>query len=238
MRKAKTLGQFQKNSSSCYSFVRNHNLQDLIEKYLSRTKNTWNMSSAISEMKKYKNRKEFILKSKKCYEYFLRNDKKYIIEDFFNIRVPYGYGTIDDCLEQAKKHKTSMQWRKSKDSLYGRASKLKCIKQCTAHMESTPEFITLEMCIASAKKYKTRIQWKKGNPSHYNKCRKNGWLEECSKHLPQNTKLRSIIRVDDGRLFESLSDAARISKTVPCAIKSSIKRNGTAGGYHWKYADE
>lgn len=51
---------------------------------------------------------------------------------------------------------------------------------------------------------------------------------------------KKVVRIEDGRIFNSIHEAARI-----CGLSSNVSislclsgKNHTAGGYHWKYMEE
>lgn len=58
--------------------------------------------------------------------------------------------------------------------------------------------------------------------------------------LPEKKlKRRMVLRVEDGQVFSSVSDAARSSETTSGHITSVCRgQRKTAGGYSWKYMDE
>lgn len=56
----------------------------------------------------------------------------------------------------------------------------------------------------------------------------------------KNPKSRKIVRVEDGKIFESLSDAVRECKLKNHSyISKALSGQGkTAGGFHWEYVKE
>lgn len=52
-------------------------------------------------------------------------------------------------------------------------------------------------------------------------------------------KRKTIVCLETGNQFVSLSDAARaVGLRNGNSIRRAIDRGGTAGGYHWEYLDE
>ena len=51
---------------------------------------------------------------------------------------------------------------------------------------------------------------------------------------------KQIIRIEDGRVFNSITEAAQTCGTHPTGISQCLNgrpHRHTAGGYHWRYAD-
>jgi len=58
--------------------------------------------------------------------------------------------------------------------------------------------------------------------------------KEQGRNQPQN---RAVIR-SDGRRFAYVADAAQMTGTTTSQIASAIRRNGTSGGFGWRYDEQ
>ena len=63
--------------------------------------------------------------------------------------------------------------------------------------------------------------------------------EDTKKKLSESRKNKKpILCVETNILYPSMREAQRMTNISRQNIKSSLKTNGTAGGYHWRYADD
>ena len=90
---------------------------------------------------------------------------------------PFGYWTYDRCLEEAKKYKLKVDFKKNAAGAYDAAKDKGWLVEYT-WLENRPLKWTYETCFEEAKKYKTRSEFSKLSGSAYNVARKNNWLND------------------------------------------------------------
>jgi hypothetical protein len=98
---------------------------------------------------------------------------------------PFGYWTTEICLKSAKKFKSIKEWSIGDTRAYQAASRLKCLTECTKHMEERykPKHWTLEKCMESALKCIGRYEWSLKDSTAYKAAKRNGWFNLCTAHM-------------------------------------------------------
>lgn len=103
---------------------------------------------------------------------------------------PNGYWeTLENCLQEAKKHQTRSSWQRGNPVSYRTASKNGWLEECAAHMlvlKRPDGYWTLEKCKQQALKYKTKVEWRLTDRASFSHANKQGWLEQCCSHMDKD----------------------------------------------------
>lgn len=149
----------------------------------------WTKERCMSEAKKYKFRNEWCVNSGSSYS---KARKKGWFDECIKhmelVNKPNGYWTKEKCLNEAKKYKTKVDWKKNNTASYMAAHKKgwyhEIIKICgIVDIRKSTGYWTKEKCLNEAKKYKTLGEWYRNSTSSYNKANKNNWHKECAAHM-------------------------------------------------------
>jgi superfamily II DNA or RNA helicase len=125
--------------------------------------------------------------------------------------------TKEECIEDALKYKSRIEWTKNSLTIYSYACKKEWFKECTAHFISLGgKSRTKEECIEDAKKYKSRIEWTKNSFTIYNYALKKEWFKECTAHFislggKSRTKEECI---EDAKKYKTDTEWSKNSKTI------------------------
>ena len=105
--------------------------------------------------------------------------------EFLN-RMPTNYWTFDNCLEDALKFKSKIEWQKNSNSAYNAARFNGWLNDCCMHMmklRNDDNYWTKEKCLESALKYQTREEWKQNESAALGAALKHKWYYECTVHM-------------------------------------------------------
>lgn len=98
--------------------------------------------------------------------------------------------TKDNCINDAKHHKTRTKWQKNSSSAYSSAARNDWLDECCIHMPKPKTKVKrkplkwhYQACIEDALNYTNRSTWQKKSNSAYNSAKNNDWLEDCCKHM-------------------------------------------------------
>lgn len=144
--------------------------------------------------------------------------------------------TLNECILDAKKYKYIKNWRAKSCTIYGYAKYKKWLPQCQAHMTKVRLWTKVE-CLKEARKYSSVKDWEKYSRSSMSAARRYGWYLECKDHMT-NLLRKYVKNTDTGKVFETMSAAARSVKVDSGSMTYACKLGKLAGGYHWAYCDE
>lgn len=121
-----------------------------------------------------------------------------------------GYWTLQNCIRDARKYSTRIEWKINSPSAYTLVTKRGWLKECTEHMMWVSERNkwTLPACKKDAKKYKFRVDWF-NNSNGYAAASKNGWLDMCCEHMDYKT----------GTSNQEIEVLTEVKKIYPSATK-------------------
>lgn len=83
-------------------------------------------------------------------------------------------------------------------------------------------------------------QWGKKGPLSQNYGRKHS-PEERARMSANNTRKRAVVCIEDGKVYASSVEAAKDKGTYHTSVNACCNKRphyNTAGGYHWRFADE
>lgn len=105
-----------------------------------------------------------------------------------------GY-TLDDCIKEAKKYSTKLEWQTASKSTYHKALNMGWIDKCCQHMPARSTKVkrsnaknnkwSIEKAKEDAQNYATRLEWRKESPLAYDYAYRKGALDECSSHMTE-----------------------------------------------------
>ena len=101
-------------------------------------------------------------------------------------KVPMGHWTLENLVEDAKKHCTRIEWKNNNPSGYATARSKGCLEKCCTHMVRTrnPDgYWTRERVIESARNYQTIAAWSLPQAGAYDAAKSKGWLEDATRHM-------------------------------------------------------
>ena len=106
---------------------------------------------------------------------------------------PKGYWTIERCIAEAAKHKTSGDFKRHCKGAWSAAHQKGWYKDITRHMRSSAEITaesnrarrkwTKEACLASAAEFNHVVDWQRLFNAAVTMSTRNGWYEECTAHM-------------------------------------------------------
>jgi len=103
-----------------------------------------------------------------------------------------GVWTKENCIEDAKKYVTRLEWQRAPGAGYFTAQQNGWLNECCAHMgigrTNSVVYLTLEMCKADALKYLSPYRWQKRSIRAYQTAHDNNWLDECCAHMRGRNK--------------------------------------------------
>ncbi len=147
----------------------------------------WNKETVLAEAKRYKNKKEWVKHSHHTYKMAGRN--KWLEEACLhmrNVKKPQRYWTIEKLLTDAKKYKTSSEWKRVSASAYATACHSSVLEECTQHMEKmykSKGYWTKNKCRESAKKHLTIREWSLMDGAAYDAAKRNNWIGNSTEHM-------------------------------------------------------
>ena len=99
---------------------------------------------------------------------------------------PYGYWTLERCVEDAKRYGVREQWKRESSGAYDKAHREGWLELCCGHMNSGAKprgYWTLDRCMEDAKGYGSKRDWQSASGSAYLRAHRQGWLEQCCEHM-------------------------------------------------------
>jgi hypothetical protein len=196
--KYSTKAEWQRGDSSAFFKAKTSKWFDVCCKHM--ISNTRTLDECLKIASKYKLKSSFKKNNLTVYYYAFRKGWleeccKHMENDLkiFN-------RTFEDCLEEALKHKTVMEWIKSSATTYSKASKEKWLEECCKHMDKQHikkidvSKITLKDCVEDASKYATKTDWERNSWSIFYYAKKNNWLNEC---LKKTGKIKIDLTLED-----------------------------------------
>lgn len=130
-----TIKEWRKNHQSCYQSAVESKILNECTSHMTRHFFKWTPELCLEDALKYQSRFEWQKKSQAyaasrrfgCYEE--------CISHMVEILKPSGYWNIkENCLEEARKHKTKTQWQKKSSGSFNAAKRNSWIEECTKHM--------------------------------------------------------------------------------------------------------
>lgn len=101
-------------------------------------------------------------------------------------KVPKGHWTLKTLVEDAKKYRTRITWKRANASAYATASVKGLLEKCCDHMERTRNpggYWTKELVISSASAHQTIALWSLAHAGAYDAAKSKGWLGDATKHM-------------------------------------------------------
>ena len=109
--------------------------------------------------------------------------------------------TLDQCMSDARRHKTKSSWQKASPQLVSAARRQKgWYRQCTKHMKPAKKGAskkwTKKKCQKSAENHTNVNDWKAHDYAAYTAAKRYGWLKDCTKHFkPLGNQYKRIVYV-------------------------------------------
>ena len=109
--------------------------------------------------------------------------------------------TLDQCLSDARKHKTKSSWQKASPQIVSAARRQKgWYQQCTEHMKpakiGSPKKWTKNKCRKSAENHTNVNDWKAHDNAAYTAAKRYKWLKDCTKHFkPLGNQYKRLVYV-------------------------------------------
>jgi len=171
-------------NKSLYGYILSKNLMNIIcetygEKY--KPHHIWTKEECIEDVRKYKTKYEWSKMNGAAYATAKRNRWLDEMLGYFAVKDLPKDITKEMCIEDAKKCKTKLEWRRDSIIIFNFAKKMNWFEEATQHMFGGKW--TKEACIEDAKKYKTKTFWRHMSLSAYTLAYKNGWIEDCVAHM-------------------------------------------------------
>jgi very-short-patch-repair endonuclease len=147
----------------------------------------WTKERVLEEAKKYSYQTEWIKAGGGSFS--IAQKKKWLAEACAHMKspkVPMGYWTKERLIDDAKKYKSRVEWKKANGSAYATAGTKGYLEECCVHMELLVKpvgYWNKERCIESAKKYPTIIAWSVGENGAYDAAKGKPWYAEATKHM-------------------------------------------------------
>lgn len=94
-----------------------------------------------------------------------------------------GYWVKNRVLEEAKKYKTSSEWKKGSVSSHSIAYKKGWDKEASKFFISKKTKLTKKQVFEKALEYNRKIDFMKKAPAHYRKALTKRWIKQCCKHM-------------------------------------------------------
>jgi 3-keto-L-gulonate-6-phosphate decarboxylase len=101
-------------------------------------------------------------------------------------RLPNKHWTRENCIKEAKKYKTYVEWNKNSSGSTSAAWDNKWVKECIAHMvpvKNPNNYWTKEKCLEEAKKYETRKEWRINSKGSWSAANRLKIYKECTEHM-------------------------------------------------------
>lgn len=116
-------------------------------------------------------------------------EQGFSLKQMNTIDKPYGYWTLERCMESATQFRTRSRWRQEEPGAYSAAKRNEWLDHCLPVCEySKPKgYWTLERCLESASEFESKSEWRKCCQTAYQVARKNAWLSIC---WPENNNGR------------------------------------------------
>lgn len=187
----------------------------------------WTKERCLESAKKYDTPREW--KKNESTPYSTANNNGWYEEctaHMTNTHVSKNYWNKENCIADAKKYNTIVEWQKGKGNGYDYARRNNWLNECTAHMiRICRKPWTKEECIADALKYKTANEWM-SNSSAYTSARVNGWLIECNSHFITTKKPAGYWTKE--RCIETAKEAGGITSWIKkfAGAYLSAQKNG------------
>ena len=204
-RKYNSLEEWKKNDKTICGYSKNKKWYNECVSHFKKPIIT--KEECIEDSKKYKTIKEWSENSPKIHGYSQ-------IKDWYNectdvmirlwIKSPR---TKQECIEDAKKYKTSSEWKKNSKKVYGYAVRKKWLKECENQFTFNNlkgKSRTKEECIEDAKKYKTIKEWSENSKTIFGYANGKEWYMECTAHLDKILKRRTKEEcIEDAKKYSS-----------------------------------
>lgn len=152
----------------------------------------WTEQECLSESLKYNSKSEWENNNPSSYNSARKNGwlnkcSKHMME----LRKENNYWTLERCMEESKKYKSKVEWRKKDGKSYSSAKSKNWIPKCCEHMVEIRKpngYWTKQKCIEVAKKYNTQTEWNEKSSYSFTYARKNGFIDECTEHMVKTKK--------------------------------------------------
>lgn len=98
---------------------------------------------------------------------------------------------FESCVNDAKKYKSRVEWRKNNGSAIKAARLNGWMNECCSHMEYIilpSSYYTKERCMEIASAYTRKVDWLKDDSRSYQAATKRGFFDECCSHMPEGKK--------------------------------------------------
>jgi superfamily II DNA or RNA helicase len=213
-KKYKRSTDWRKNSSTIYNYASKHNwIKECTAHFVKLIKTK---EECIEDAKKYKSSKEWRENSPRIYGYVVH--KKWLNECTAHFVKGWSIfnATKEECIQDAKKYKSSKDWRKNSQRYFYKASRSGWMKECTANfVDLRGVRKTKEECIEDAKKYKTIKEWSANSSNFYTYAKDKKWMKECSAHFIKLKASRTLEEcIEDASKYQSSKDWQKNSKTI------------------------
>ena len=186
-KKYKSRSEWAKNQSTSSVIAKKNGWFDECTKHMGVLQRLWDKESIFSEAKKHKTKHEWALASSRSSTLARKNGWYEECTAHMDIvQKPIGYWTKERCIEEARKYKSQVDFRRGNASSYQAAYNGNWMEECKDHMIITikvKNYWTKEHCIEEARKYKNKKDWRENAISSYTSARKKGCLKECTEHM-------------------------------------------------------
>jgi superfamily II DNA or RNA helicase len=214
--------EFIKKYYTAYDNAKKNGWLEECYEHMNDVRHKWTIVECISNASKYDTAAEWKKNNPAAYGYaYSHGWLKECVKNMKLIQYPHGYWTKEKCIESALNYEKNNDWKFGDPKAYDAAQRLKCIKECTAHI--TKFHWTKELCIETAKKYEKIKDWYNNEKSAYSTAVKRGWLNECTAHM---TKLNSWTK-------EKCIESAKLYNSSTEWQKNNSKAYGAASYYGW-----
>jgi len=163
----------------------------------------WTLERCMEDASKYRHRTEWNRANQSAYNAARQNGWKEQCCAHMNpassdgIRKPYGYWTLERCIEDASQHKTKDEWRKASKNACLIASRNGWTDQCCGHMEgfkgSDNDVVYLWQDIDSGI-HKIGVTSDRVGEQR---------IDMCKRHNDMEPRIVFMLKVDDARAVES-----------------------------------
>jgi superfamily II DNA or RNA helicase len=204
-RKYNSLQEWKKNDKTIWGYSKNKKWYNECVSHFKKQIRT--KEECIEDAKKYKTIKEWSENSPKIHGYSKSKDWYNECTDEMIRTWIKSPRTKEECIEDAKKYKTSSEWKQNSRKVYGYAVRKEWLKECQNHFTFNNlkgVSRTKEECIEDAKKYKTIKEWSENSKTIFGYVTNKKWRKECSAHLDKILKIRTKEEcIEDAKKYSS-----------------------------------
>jgi hypothetical protein len=221
-KKYNTKKEWIKKSNTIYHYVKDKKwLTECTKHFVDSYARKRTKQECIENARKYNNHKEWVKNDSKFVVYAGKYNWMDECSAHFDKLWQQNPRTKEECIQDAKKYKTSKEWRENSPKIFGYAQSKKWLKECGSHFVILRKNLNLskEDCIENARKYNNFTEWSKNDSAICEYSLKKKWYKECKAHFIKKKRTYNNSRtkeqcIEDAKKYKTRKEWIEKSKTI------------------------